>query len=315
MAGCGSVRSVFVPSRISPPLIPAAGQHPVAAEASPAPSAPADGPAAPAALPATRPTPTGARGDAPAEMKDALALMDRYVRRLAFVFSRGKGFQKDMYNVGLWAVARAYESYRGDSPMSFRAYAWRRARWAMIRELRLEMYETRHVDSGDAPLSKDVELPLFETLPARQPAPQTPGLGHAEAQLRQAVGKLRGRERTVLELLLQGQAQQQIADALGVSHQRVQQITVKAFARLRRRLTTGYIAERLDRPAENRAEIAAALAKAQQDALPEESSGMLASSWPGSSERIPGFDYGRRWRSAAKPAESPQENEPHDPRE
>ena len=324
MAGPGSVRSVFVPSRISPATLPAAappsdparGQHPPAPEANAAPSAPADGQDAPAALPATPPIPTGALGDAPKTVEHAVALMHRYLRALAGAFGRGRGLQDDLYSIGKLAVVHSFQTFREDCGASFRGYAWKNAKWKIVAALRVENYETRHVRSGDAPLSDDVDLPLFAALPAKQPAPQIPGMGHAEARLRQAIPKLRGRQRTVVELLLEGRTQQEIAAAFGVSCQAVQQIAAKAFVHLRRRLTTGYIVERLDRPAENPAEIAAVMAKAGPTAPPEETSGMLASSWPGSSERIPGVDYGTRyWRPAARPAESPQENEPHDPRE
>ena len=316
MAGCGSVRSVFVPPRPSPSTVPAAGQHPPAPEASAAPPAPADGQDAPAALPATRPTPTGALGDAPATVEEALALMHDYLRALASRFSRGRDLRDDLYSIGKLAVVRSFYTFRSDAGASFRGYAWKNAKWKIVAALREENYETRHVRSGDAPLSDEVELPLFETLPAKQPAPQIPGMGHAEARLRQAVPRLRGRQRACIELLLQGRTQQDIAATFGVSYQAVQQIAAKAFVHLRRRLTTGYITERTDRPAEDSAEIAATIATAGQAEPPEESSGTLASSWPSRSGRISGFDYGsRRWRPAARPCEPADDNEPQDPRE
>jgi hypothetical protein len=106
-----------------------------------------------------------------------------------------------------------------------------------------------------------------------------------------------------VELLLRGRSQTEIAALLGVSHQRVQQVVALALVNLRKRMTHGFIIERIPQR-EERIALAVRAACAGPADLPEESSGSLRSTWPSFAERVPGFDYGsRRWRPAT-PGES-----------
>ena len=306
MAESAAVRSVFVRNSLSP--APPPGPPPQTSAAAPADSL--DGQPAPAATPAASAAP---RGDAPATVEEALSVMRRYVRALAGAYSRGRDCREDLENVGLFAVARAFEMFRGDEGISFRGYAWRNARWQIIRALRGEIQETRARVSGDAPLAEDSEHTLFDALPARQRARETPGMGHLEARLRQAVPKLRGQQRVCIELLLEARPQTEIAALLGVSHQRVQQIVALALVNLRKRITHGFLVERLHQR-EDRIGLAALAASAGPADPPEDSSGSLASSWPTRGRMIPGHDYRGCFRRREMNGEATDGGEPRDPR-
>jgi RNA polymerase sigma factor (sigma-70 family) len=296
MGQLGAVRSVFVrqlsfaqqesPPAATPPVAAASSESRAAASTETA--APADASAPPTPL-----------RDKPATVEEALEVMRSYVGAMARTFGRGRDYSDDLLQVGQLAVARAFETFRGDEGISFRGYAWKNARWKILREIRQEIYQTRNAKSGDAPLAVESELTLFDTLTGRQPPRATPGLGQLSARLNLAVPKLRGQQRVCVELLLKGRSQAEIAALFGVSHQRVQQIAALALVNLRKRITHGFIVERMEQREGQPISRAAIAASASAADPPEESSGALASTWPSSAERLPGHDYGRcYWRRA-----------------
>ncbi len=153
---------------------------------------------------------------------------------------------EDAVSAGMIALARCAELYHHVHGAKFITYVW----WAVVRELvtfsrqwsrngLTGISDKTMKEIGRIQWEYDPSLPIDER-PGPEDAenPVDEDKLHVEHRIREAVRYLPPRAATVIELRFwKGYTLRQVADHLGVSHERVRQIELSAKLKLKRRLS------------------------------------------------------------------------------
>jgi RNA polymerase sigma factor (sigma-70 family) len=152
------------------------------------------------------------------------------VQRLARLFStRYRADADELVSVGHEAVVHADRDFDASRGVTFRAFAWMRAKYAMLEHVRREAIRRRRSSlSLDWPSSARGEPMWAQLLDERS----TEVLFDARALLQLLAG-LPAREREVVTRHVRGESEHEIASALGISRGRAWQLKAQAVYRLR----------------------------------------------------------------------------------